>query len=223
MVNLRRSSNRRRSPRRFHAENAKPRRRATTPPPVGAGRRAAGTSIERQHGHTSGFGALCRLCVRAAARSMPRAARPPAGDACHFSPRDSASPRPLRDIVSALSAIFASDDKVISVSLLSHPDVGDEGVQPLPEALANRVERCSVSSLMRGLHHALLRAVVQASIHVQARDLARTRLDTHDRDVLDIALAAAKQLKIEVRPLRRCITQYVAQEVSFARWLRHGD
>ena len=85
---------------------------------MGAGRRAAGTSIERPHGHTSGFGAFCRLCVRAAARSMPRAARPPAGDACHFSPRDSAPPRPLREIVSALSAICASDDKVISVSLL---------------------------------------------------------------------------------------------------------
>src|SRR5881628_3473174 len=51
-------------------------------------------------------------------RSMPRAARPPAGDVCHFSPRDSAPQRPLRDIVSALSAIFASDDKVIYVSLL---------------------------------------------------------------------------------------------------------
>src|SRR5213594_3302923 len=74
------------------------RRPATTPPPVGAGRRAAGTSIER---------------------SMPRAARPPAGDASHFSPRDSAPQRPLREIVSALSAIFASDDKVIYVSLLS--------------------------------------------------------------------------------------------------------
>ena len=94
------------------------RRPATTPPPVGAGRRAAGTSIERHHGNTSGFCAFCRLCFRAAARSMPRAARPPAGDVCHFSPRDSAPQRPLRDIVSALSASFASDDKVIYVSLL---------------------------------------------------------------------------------------------------------
>ena len=98
------------------------RRPATTPPPVGAGRRAAGTSIERHHGNTSGFCAFCRLCFRAAARSMPRAARPPAGDACHFSPRDSAPQRPLREIVSALSAIFASDDKVIYVSLLSACD-----------------------------------------------------------------------------------------------------
>src|SRR2546425_12783504 len=95
------------------------RRPATTPPPVGAGRRAAGTSIERHHGNTSGFCAFCRLCFRAAARSMPRATRPPAGDASHFSPRDSAPQRPLREIVSALSAIFASDDKVIYVSLLT--------------------------------------------------------------------------------------------------------
>src|SRR5213593_1571095 len=100
------------------------RRPATPPPPVGAGRRAAGTSIERHHGNTSGFCAFCRLCFRAAARSMPRAARPPAGDPCHFSPRDSAPQRPLREIVSALSAIFASDDTVIYVSLLSVTSVG---------------------------------------------------------------------------------------------------
>src|SRR5213594_980415 len=117
------------------------RRPATTPPPVGAGRRAAGTSIERQHGNTSGFCAFCRLCFRAAARSMPRAARPPAGDACHFSPRDSAPQRPLREIVSALSAIFASDDTVIYVSLLSPVSFGAlRAPRPLRRILSGRPE-----------------------------------------------------------------------------------
>jgi hypothetical protein len=51
-------------------------RLATIPPPVGAGRLASGTSIERQHGNTNGFGMFLPLCFRAASRSMPRAARP---------------------------------------------------------------------------------------------------------------------------------------------------
>src|SRR5213593_2372852 len=126
MVNLRRSSNAEQAevtetfPRRergaAEARRDRPRlRRRWVPAAVRPAHRSSGTT-ETQAASAQ----FCRLCFRAAARSMPRAARPPAGDACHFSPRDSASQRPLRDIVSALSAIFASDDKVIYVSLLKH-------------------------------------------------------------------------------------------------------
>jgi hypothetical protein len=55
-----------------------------------------------------------------------------------FSPRDSAPQRPLREIVSALSAIFASDDKVIYVSLIYFVNQTANRRTPIQSAITNR-------------------------------------------------------------------------------------
>src|SRR5437867_13076216 len=128
MVNLRRSSNAEQAevtetfPRRERgAAEARgdrpPLRRRWVPAAVRPAHRSSGTTETQA---ASAHFAVC-VSVLPPDRCRARAARPPAGDACHFSPRDSAPQRPLREIVSALSAIFASDDKVIYVSFLRRP------------------------------------------------------------------------------------------------------
>src|SRR5437867_6886911 len=97
MVNLRRSLNAERTEfaETFHAENAEPRRCA-------------------EAGHHSAAGGCRPPLDRCRAQRAPPACCP-----WHFSPRDSAPPRPLREVLSARSAARCRDGKIIQVRLLS--------------------------------------------------------------------------------------------------------
>src|SRR5213594_1256977 len=124
MVNLRRSSNAEQAevtetfPRRERgAAEARgdppPLRRRWVPAAVRPAHRSSGTT------ETQAAPAHFAVCVSVLPPDRCRAQRAHRREMrVIFSPRDSAPQRPLREIVSALSAIFASDDKVIYVSLL---------------------------------------------------------------------------------------------------------